>query len=130
MIKLKTGEQYLDEEGRLHIKFNIPDKNEEFRYADAKEHIEASLSLCEGIARPFIIDGNDANLNMTPEACKLLATDSSLNSVRLAEAFITDSLAVNLMFQYHIRLRKSPPNSKIFKNNTEAEEWLNDIVAK
>lgn len=123
-IELKTGTQYIDEDGILQIRFRMAPGIKEIQEEHIKDHIDAIVELCQGIPRPFYIDGMNSYLSMAPGACKLLAQCEVLNELRLAEAYVTDVLAIRLLFHYHLRLRDTRQGTRIFSDPKIAKHWL------
>lgn len=73
---------------------------------------------------PFLIDCRNVFGTMKFEASNFMADSPELKEIRLAEAFIVNSLAIRLIINYYIRSNRAGCPSKVFMNEQAGIEWL------
>lgn len=66
-------------------------------------------------------------LNMSNEAKQLAANHKELNECRIAEAILTDSLAIRIAANFYFKLFRPPIPMKLFSKEKKAIEWLSQF---
>jgi len=81
--------------------------NESFYNLDlktAKKFIDIVVTLCNGKPMSFIIDIRGFRGSFSADAANFLANSSELLKLRISEAFITNSIATNLLIASYKRI--------------------------
>jgi len=112
------------ESGIICIQAKLSGNDFELDVPLAKSFIELAEKKCKGIPRPFLFDLRDIDGIMTIEAGRLLAKSEILKYLRIAHAFIVNSLSVRLMVNFYLRVYSPGCPGKIFDQEGEAINWL------
>ncbi|MFI5149669.1 MAG: hypothetical protein ACHQRM_08040 [Bacteroidia bacterium] len=113
---------WLDEDGFLWVK---PNKGVEMEGRDVELAFKVYEELgCKKKKVPQIIDGRE-DFTMSKEGREYAATHAE--SVFIASAMITESLAIRLIVNFFNRFYKTPVPFKSFPTETEAKIWLRSI---
>lgn len=114
---------WTDGSGILYCKFNNKDTNSKLDYRRAKLYIRAITKLCNGQAMPFLIDVRDARGTFSISAAKLLAKNLDLLRLRISEAFITNSLGINLLITTYKRIYNPITPFGVFNELVDAKKY-------
>jgi hypothetical protein len=79
-----------------------------------KQYIQAIHTLCDEKPKPFLIDIRDVKGTYTINAAKLLANSKHIKKVRLAEAYVINSLGVKLLISSYKRIYEPSTEYEIF----------------
>ena len=126
MEKLKTGAVWLDEAGFLRISFDIPEGHV-FGMEDAKKQVEACLDLLDNVRRPVIVDLRNIGQVVTYDITHFLANEPRLSRLKIAQAFISQSLSGWLVANYHLKYSGAGYPSREFFAEADAVAWLKEI---
>jgi hypothetical protein len=74
-----------------------------------------------------IIDLRDNFATMSPEGKDLLANDELLNSLRIGEAILVNSLAMKLLTRGYLRFHKPQSPTKVFTNEEDLYKWYSSL---
>lgn len=89
---------------------------------DHKFNHNSLISITSLERHPMLIDGNEF-MNITPDARKFIKSIEPHAPI-LARAFVVNSLSHRLMLLSYTKIKKSMYPLKIFKNHSEAQDWL------
>lgn len=91
-----------------------------------REHIEA---LCQFLDTKvfFMIDFTSSECILSFDALKAWGQSGDLNTYRLAEVYVVDSLADLIFLKQHIRLNKLSYPANVFQSVKQAKDWLGKI---
>ena len=91
---------------------------------EAKQHAKNVIKLCDGTRMPFILDGLNTEARFTKEARDFFTTYEPLLKVRMAQAYLINTLPNKLLFKFFIKFHKPIGPVKVFTHLTDAEEWV------
>lgn len=123
-IELPNGIYMLDKREFLYCKFQLGSFENKLSPTQILEYIDAMQRLSKGARLPHLIDLRDALGILSLDANRLLAESPELQAIRLAQAFVVNSLSMQLLANFHIQVLKPNCPSKVFTDIEEASEWI------
>ncbi|NNE55056.1 MAG: hypothetical protein HKN32_03475 [Flavobacteriales bacterium] len=118
----------LSDNGLLKIKVNEVMQEAKVDVPDINHFIRAISQYCGSVARPFLIDLRDIDGSVEVEASRLFASSPEMANVRLAQAFVVNSLSIRLLVNFYIRVHQPNCPSQVFSDVEEAEGWLSKYL--
>lgn len=91
------------------------------------EHAEAMVELCGGQPVPFLIDTRGVTGTMTFLICELLTNNLKIQQLRLAEAFIVNSLHNKLIVNHYLRNSPKSGVKELFITEQAAVDWISAL---
>ncbi len=123
---LETATIFLDENEILNVAFHADFQLDSEK---AQEHVEAVRRITGGVPHPFLIDARDVFGTAQPEARKTLARNEHLRYLRIAEAFVVNTMANQLVANFY-KISDDPGcPMDIFEDREEAVNWLKQMRA-
>tara|TARA_R110002111_G_scaffold73624_2_gene117559 strand:- start:10 stop:429 length:420 start_codon:yes stop_codon:yes gene_type:complete len=113
------------EDGILFCKLFNKDINHNLSEKSAQNYINAMSKLCQGRMSPFVIDVREAKGTYTSEAAKLISNSAKLLKVRLAEAYVLNSMGSKLTVVSYKRIFNPNTDYDIFKSMKDAIAYCN-----
>ncbi len=111
------------EDAIMHLHFKIAEKITIIKYKEIVEEIGIVLNHKKVpfliSAAPFEVISNDIR--------SLVATEEGA-PYSLADAIISDSVGVNILANFYIRIVKPTRPTKLFNKETEAIDWLKKFL--
>ena len=86
-------------------------------------YIDAIVNLCKGKPMPFLIDLSNTEGSFLGSPAKLIASNIRLKKVRLAEAFIVNSMKMSLTANSYKRIYEPVTPFQIFDNLKDGLEY-------
>ncbi|MFN3342244.1 MAG: STAS/SEC14 domain-containing protein [Flavobacteriales bacterium] len=86
--------------------------------------LDKPIPLIRGKKMVALIDIRGIALNMSNEAKQLAANHQELNECRIAEAILTDSLAIRIAANFYFKFFRLPIPMKLFSKEEKAMDWL------
>ena len=96
VIKLGCAKFWIDNE-ILFCEINNPDETQNLNEVTVDSYLNAISTLCEGKKMPFLIDLRNTRGAFLNTAAKKLAESSELAKLSLSEAFVENSLKVEIL---------------------------------
>jgi len=90
----------------------------------SQEAINVFLKCYPGSPFYLIVDARKIHSDAHLDAMKLAATHKEFNQYCIAQAIITDNLAVRLLANFYAKTLKRNKNVRMVKNKNEALNWL------
>lgn len=115
IIKLGCAKFWTDK-GILFCEINNPDETRNLNEATVDSYLKVIVSLCEGKKMPFLIDLRNTHGAFLNTAAKKLAESSELAKLSLTEAFIVNSLKVELLINSYKRIYEPVIPFEIFRD--------------
>ena len=125
-ILFKNAKIWTDN-GILFCQIKNETSNRKLNKETVDKYIHAATKLCHGIPMPFLIDLRSAQGTFLVSAAKLLATSSKLKAVRLAEAFVVNSIKMRLTVLSYKRIYNPLVPFVIVSNMDSAMEYCEKI---
>ena len=97
---------------------------------EAKQHAKNVIDLCDGNSMPFILDGLNTEARFTHEARVFFTTYEPLLKVRMAQAYMINTLPNRLLFKFYMKFHKPKGPVKVFTQLNKAEEWVKQFKPK
>jgi len=119
-ITLESGTLELHSEGYLIVSMSEYAKVD---LAEAQKREKAFLALCNK-PMPFVIRTKSKLIDYTDEAREFMAKNSTMDSIRVAEAFICNNLGVQLFIENYLKKNPEKCPSKIFTDEKDAINWI------
>jgi len=91
---------------------------------EALEIIEGILSICKQKPHLILTDARMAEGRVEPIAREIISKHVEYSKIRIAEAFLINSLANRLIVNFYIKFNRPPNPTKVFNNLESALEWL------
>jgi len=91
---------------------------------EALEIIEGILSICKQKPHLILTDARMAEGRVEPIAREIISKHVEYSKIRIAEAFLINSLANLLIANFYIKFNRPPNPTKVFNNLESALEWL------
>ncbi|HLT53227.1 MAG TPA: hypothetical protein VKZ97_05035 [Flavobacteriaceae bacterium] len=123
MVKVGHAKFWIDEQQVLNCQFNNSNLDNKLEASFAKLYIEAIETLCDNIARPFLIDLRDSQGTFSSQAANLLAKTPSLVKLRISEAYVVNSINIKLLITSYKRLYDTVTPFEIFNDLNTAKEY-------
>ena len=114
---------WIEENEILHCQFENHDSSHKLSVSNVLEYIKAILELTEGVPMPFLIDLRNTKGTFEHKAAKLLATHPELIKLKLAEAYVSNSMNMRLLILSYKRLYDPNTPYQIFKSDTPALQY-------
>ncbi len=92
-------------------------------YKVAQRYLEAIVKLSKGKPLPIIVDLRDTKGTFSIAAARLLSKSFNSGAFIVSEAYVVNSLSINLLVHSYKRLFYSKIPFAIFKNVPKAEEY-------
>jgi len=124
-VTLKSGAFEVCPEGYLLVRMSdyaVVDLEE------AKEREKVFLTLCKDNPMPFVVITKSKLIEYTDEAREYMANNSRMDEIRLAEAFVSTNIGVQLFIENYLKKNPNKCPSKIFKDKEEAIEWVKQFI--
>lgn len=122
-IKTTIGNISLQEEGIIRYEIDGVDeitKDNLIEYFEAVENLGKGKSFCNLVLlNKFVSVGSEAR--------KVAASEEN-NRYTIADAFVTDSVALKLVGNFYMRYDKPVRPTKLFTNEEEALTWLRTFL--
>jgi len=118
-VSTSVAEMYIDEDGILQIRFF---RGVEVTLEKAIEYYAVSNDLLNNQKSLVLVDASE-DYQITEEAKAYVQTEEAMKN-RIAIAFVTNSLANQLMFNLYVKFYKPLVPLKMFSNKTAALNWL------
>lgn len=122
-IKIAIGEISLQEEGIIRYEIDNVDeitKDDLEEYFEAVKNLGGGKSFCNLVLlKKFISVGTEAR--------KVAASEEN-NKYTIADAFVTDSVALKIVGNFYIRYDKPVRPTKLFTNEEDALKWLRTFL--
>ena len=118
-VSTSVAEMYIDEDGILQILFF---RGVEVTLEKAKEYYAVSNDLLNNQKSLVLVDASE-DYQITEEAKAYIQTEEAMKN-RIAVAFVTKSIANQLMFNLYLKFYKPLVPMKMFSNKTVALNWL------
>ena len=115
VIKLGCAKFWIDNE-ILFCEINNPDETQNLNEVTVDSYLNAISTLCEGKKMPFLIDLRNTRGAFLNTAAKKLAESSELAKLSLSEAFVENSLKVELLINSYKRIYEPVIPYEIFKD--------------
>ncbi|WP_339712851.1 hypothetical protein [uncultured Kriegella sp.] len=113
----------LQSNGILFCKISNLNAYNKLDYKVAQRYLEAIFKLSKGEPLPIIVDLRDAKGTFSIEAARLLSKSFNSGTLIISEAYVVNSLPINLLVNSYKRLFYSKIPFAIFKNVSKAEEY-------
>lgn len=114
---------WTDGSGILYCKFNNRNSDSKLDYKNATRYINAITKLCEGTAMSFLIDLRDTRGTFSIAAANLIAKNPELVKLRISEAFVINSIGINLLIATYKRLYNPITQFRVFRDLEEAKKY-------
>lgn len=123
IIKLGYAKFWVAPEKILHCQFN--NSNPEYRLdtKKVKTYIETISTLCNGKSMPFLIDLRNARGTFSTNAANLLSKSPLLREIRVAEAFVYNSMSMELLISSYKRIYDPITPFALFKDPEAAKNY-------
>ncbi len=126
-IQLKSGTLEKVEDGYILIKYNnypIIDLEE------VKRRDQAIFELCNHQSTPLLIDTRGSLIEYSTEAREYMANSAEIYLYRKAEAFIItkNNVGLKMLVSNYIKINKEKCPVKIFDNEKDALDWLQNFL--
>jgi hypothetical protein len=118
-VSTSVAEMYIDEDGILQIRFF---RGVEVTLEKAIEYYAVSNDLLNNQKSLVLVDASE-DYQITEEAKAYVQTEEAMKN-RIAIAFVTNSIANQLMFNLYVKFYKPLVPLKMFSNKTAALKWL------
>jgi len=119
IIQLDRAKFWVDNEILFCEIINL-DETRNLTVETVDSYIIAISTLCNGKKMPFLIDLRNTRGAFLNTAAKKLASSLKLSKLSVAEAFVVNSLKVNLLINSYKRIYEPITPFKIFKDYNEA----------
>jgi hypothetical protein len=123
IILLPKAKTWINKDGVLCFKYNNHDTSYKLEEPRVLDYIKAICDLAEGQPTPILIDLRDAKGTISLKAAKLFASNPLFNEVKLAEAFVLNSIGMKLSILTYKRLYDPKTPHKIFNSQHEANTY-------
>lgn len=123
MIIYEHATFILQDNGILFCKISNLNVYSKLNYKVAQRYLEAIVKLSKGEPLPIIVDLRDAKGTFSIEAARLLSKSFNSGAFIVSEAYVVNSLPINLLVHSYKRLFYSKIPFAIFKNVSKAEEY-------
>ncbi|MBC2840406.1 hypothetical protein [Robiginitalea sp. SC105] len=90
----------------------------------ARRYLDKVISLSNGSPMPLLIDLRSARGTFSTEAAKLLASKSSQGHIAICEAYVVNTLAIELLVRAFKRIYPNDIPFAIFKDVPSAEKFI------
>ena len=124
-ITLPSGSIELHPDGYLKV---IMSDYSEIDLEEAKKREAAFFEVSNKIPMPFLIETRSKLIDYSEEARAFFANNSKMDTIRLAEAFIVNNIGIRLFIENYIRKNPQKCPVKIFKNEDDAVEWIQQFI--
>jgi len=104
IIKLGFVKFWIDDKNILNCQFNYANPAYRLDKKRTKSYIDAIITLCNGKAMPFLIDLRNARGTFSINAANLLANTPKLKAIRISEAFVFNSMSIELLISSYKRI--------------------------
>jgi len=94
----------------------------------AEELVEAVFATCRGKKYAVLTDARGTSGTVTPKAREYIRNAPKMVQVRLAVAFVVDSVANRVIANLYIKINRPPNPTKVFNNEADAIVWLQQYV--
>jgi len=91
---------------------------------EALEIIEGILSICKQKPHLILTDARMAEGRVEPIAREIISKHVEYSKIRIAEAFLINSLANRLIVNFYIKFNRPSNPTKVFNHLESALEWL------
>ena len=122
-IRTRIAELTYDKDRILRVKLF---DDAEIELEDAIQNYEATIAITQGEKFLVMVDAT-SNVSVSKEARAFVALTKE-NEKRIAEAFITTSVANKLVGNFYINFNKPKTPTKIFSSETDAIKWLESFL--
>ena len=112
--------KFWKDKGVLFCEIYNPDETKNLNKENVENYLKAISTLCEGKKMPFLIDLRNTRGAFLNTAAKKLSDNSELRKLRLSEAYIVNSLKVELLINSYKRIYEPVTPFEIFKDYEEA----------
>jgi hypothetical protein len=123
VIKFEHIELWTDDTGILYCTFLNNNTNYNFDLSRAQLYKKAIITLCAGKAMPFLYDLRNTRGTFTISAANFLAKNLQLVNLRISEAFVTNTLGMQLLIATYKRLYDPITPFAIFKDLQLAKDF-------
>lgn len=131
MIIYEHATIWTDSSGILFCKFKSLNANNKLDYPKAELCIEAISKLSKGISMPLLIDLRDTKGTFSIAAARFLARSFNNLSLIISEAYVINSLSINILIRSYKRLYDTSIPYAVFNTMEMAEryclEFKNDM---
>lgn len=114
---------FLRKDGIMQIQYY---KDQSYGIEDAKKILETFRKIGGGVRRKVLAIYHHNNL-FDQEVMKLVGSEEVTKTLVLADALVTNSLALKILINGYFHIVKTPRPIRIFNNKEEAIAWLNSI---
>lgn len=111
---------WIDNAGILFCKLTSLDAQNKLDFKIANKYIDAIVKLSNGIPRPFVIDLRDTKGTFSIAGAQVLSNALSKVSLVISEAYIVNTLSMNLLIHSYKRLYNTTIPFEIFNNDASA----------
>lgn len=118
---------WTDSSGILFCKFQSLNANNKLDYKIAELYIDTISKLSNGMPMPLLIDLRDTKGTFSIAAAQLLANSFNNLSLIISEAYVVNSLSINLLIRSYKRLYNTNISYSIFEDMTMAEKYCLDF---
>lgn len=123
VIETRTAKIWLGEDGMVRA---VLSPNAQVTLADAKEHIEALVKVCEGKKRPILVDMSRTK-SLDAEARAYYTVEEG-PKIEQATALLVGSPVSKIIGSFALGLNKPVYPTKLFTSEDKAIEWLKGFL--
>ena len=127
VIKFEDIIFWKDEKDILYCKSINSESIHNLDIHKAKLYIKAIIELSEGKPMPFLIDLRNSRWTFSILAAKELSNNPKLQRLRISEAFVANTIAIELLIKSYKRLFDSRTPFKIFRNLETAKYYCKQV---
>jgi len=121
------GHVEIDHSGFCRVTFDT-NKSDTLDVVCAEELVEAVFAKCRGKKHAILTDSRGAVGTVTPKAREYIRNAPKMVQVRLAVAFVVDSVANRVIANLYIKINRPPNPTKVFNNEEDAVLWLKKYI--
>ncbi len=123
MIIYEHASFWTDSSGVIFCKFKSLNAHNKLDYKIAELYIEAISKLSNGVPMPLLIDLRDTKGTFSIAAAQLLANSFNNLSLIISEAYVVNSLSINLLIRSYKRLYDTSIPYAVFDDMSTAEKY-------
>lgn len=126
MKKISIARIYIDEFGFCRIR--LDSSEHDFLGVDeAKELCDSICEVCDGTPHKLLTDSRDVNGHVGLDAREVIRNHPGMIKIRLAEAFVVNSLATSLIANFYVNFNRPENPTRVFNSMENAQNWLKNI---
>lgn len=127
VVNTNFADYCLKENGIMQVDFNIK-FDDKIKLMDAQLYVSIVVQLCSETPRPFLI--NCLHFNNLPsfKILKFFAQNKDIQGLPIAKAVVLNSSVVRMIVMQYFKISDNDYPFKIFKSQTEAEDWLKSFL--